>query len=311
VISENNHSWIDALRRAERLPENYSAAVSDFVVPLAYRVQALRAAMGRPVVIGINGAQGSGKSTFALFLTNWLERELGLTVASLSLDDLYLGKQARRDLSRQKHPLLRTRGVPGTHDVALGIETLAALTKPGPVRIVKVPVFDKAKDDLLDTSEWRGVDGPVDVVLFEGWCVGARPQPDESLNSPINVLEAEEDVGAAWRSLVNESLKTDYALLFERIDSLVMLRVPSFDKVIEWRGLQEQQLRERADKKDSGGATGMSPEEIRRFIMHFERLTRHMLEHMPSLADTVIDIDQSHHMVAMTHNDRPFERAPS
>lgn len=306
--SEENKSWIDELCRAERLPESYSAAVSNFVEPLAGRVQTLHEYLGRPVVIGINGAQGSGKSTFALFLANWLERELGLTVASLSLDDLYLGKQARRDLALQKHPLLRTRGVPGTHDVTLGSETLAALTDQGPHRVVRLPVFDKAKDDLLDTPEWRSVDGPVDVVLFEGWCVGARPQPDEHLTRPVNVLEAEEDTDGVWRTYVNESLQHDYRELFEWADALVMLRVPSFDKVGEWRELQEQKLRERAVP---GDVAGMNSAEVRHFVMHFERLTRHMLEQMPSQADTVVDIDESHRMVAMSHNDWPFGRRTS
>jgi len=302
--SGNDKPWIDELRRAERLPASYTEMVPEYVAPLAERIRTLHAFLGRPIVIGINGAQGSGKSTLALFLANWLRREQGLSSASLSLDDLYLGNQARQLLAKQRHPLLRTRGVPGTHDVALGIKVLDALTEQGPDRVVRLPVFDKATDDLLGQSEWRSVAAPVDVVLFEGWCVGARPQSNECLNSPVNSLEAKDDPDGVWRTFVNEKLSGDYVKFFERLDALIMLRAPSFDKVYEWRGLQEQKLHE-------ASASGMSPIEVQRFVMHFERLTRHMLEHVPEYADTIIDIDESHRMVAMANNKWPFECGPS
>jgi len=310
-ISGNSKSWIDDLRRAERLPANYTAMVFDYVVPLAERVRALRAFRGCPIVIGINGAQGSGKSTLALFLANWLEREKGLSSVILSLDDLYLDKPARESLGDRYHPLLRTRGVPGTHDVALGVKTLDALTRRNSKHVIKLPVFDKATDRLLKQTEWRSVDGPVDVVLFEGWCVAARPQSDECLNGPVNALEAEDDPDGVWRRFANEKLKGGYLELFGWIDAIIMLRIPSFDQVFEWRGLQEQKLRGDADaaESDKASQSGMNTAEVRRFVMHFERLTRQMLETMPDYANTVIDIDDSHNMANMIHRNWPFEGA--
>jgi D-glycerate 3-kinase len=303
-IPADDKPWIEELRRTERLPASYTAAIPEYVAPLAGRVQALRAYPDRPAVIGINGAQGSGKTTFALFLSNWLEREQGMSSAIVSLDDLYLARHAREVLAERYHPLLRTRGVPGTHDVALGISILDALTGRNQSRVVKLPVFDKTADDLRPQSEWRSVAAPVDVVLFEGWCVGAQPQSDASLNSPVNTLEAEDDPDGIWRRFVNEKLAGDYVELFGRIDALVMLRIPSFDNVYAWRELQEQ-------KSHEASANGMNADELGRFVMHFERLTRHMLKHMPGHANTLIEIDASHQMVAMTHRSWPFERAPS
>jgi D-glycerate 3-kinase len=174
----------------------------------------------------------------------------------------------------------------------LGKALLAELTEKGDDHRVSLPAFDKATDDLLPQSGWVSIEAPVDVVLFEGWCVGARPQRDADLRDPINVLEAQDDTDGRWRSYVNRALKNDYAELFSQLDALVMLRVPSFDKVFEWRELQEQKL---------SAESGMDTSELRDFIMHFERLTRHMLARMPGYADTIIDLDDSHRMVGMRH----------
>lgn len=300
MTSDSNKLWIDALCSAEQLPESYAATVFYYVAPLAERINALHVILRRPIVIGINGAQGSGKTTLTLFLANWLQHELGLSVASLSLDDLYLSKRERQQMAEQQHPLLRTRGVPGTHDVALGKKLLTALTESGRKRVVALPRFDKARDDRLGPSDARRVEAPVNVVLFEGWCVGAYAQPDADLGTPVNALEAKEDADGVWRKFVNEKLKGEYLALFERLDALVMLRVPSFDKVLEWRQLQEQKLR-------NSTAAGLNPAEVQRFVMHFERLTRHMLETLPAYADSLIDIDDSHRIVAVTNRQWPFE----
>ena len=282
--------WIDELIRTERLPDDFKPAVQETIRPLAESIHALRASLARPVVIGINGAQGSGKSTVALFLSGWLEQELGLKTAILSLDDLYLTKAERQTLAKESHPLFVTRGVPGTHDVALGMRLLDSLTGNAGTPAIALPSFDKALDDRRPEAEWPLVETPVDVVLFEGWCVGARPQEQDGLRQPVNALEAEDDADASWRRTVNDRLASDYAELFEQLDMLVMLRIPSFDMVFEWRGIQEAKLR------DATGS-GQTNVELSGFIRHFERLTRHMLLTMPGYADVVIDIDKNHRLV--------------
>jgi D-glycerate 3-kinase len=180
---------------------------------------------------------------------------------------------------------------------------LSALTDGDGRRTVSLPAFDKATDDRLPEPDWPRVEAPVDVVLFEGWCVGARPQDPEDLAEPVNSLEAGEDADAKWRTEVNRRLESDYAKLFRRLDMLVMLRIPSFDKVLEWRGLQEQRLRERIEREGALRARGQSDAELLRFIQHYERLTRHMLATMPDFADTVIDVDGTHAMVRMRQRD--------
>lgn len=250
----------------------------------AAAIDALAAGRRKPLVIGICGSQGSGKSTVCETLTNRLSQS-GVSVANLSLDDLYLPLAERVRLSEQVHPLLRTRGVPGTHDVALGMVTLDALSR---TQTVRLPRFDKASDDRRPPWDWDTVAGPAQLVLFEGWCVGARPQSEAALLQPVNELEATEDVDGRWRRYVNGSLAGIYVPLFARIDLLVLLAAPSFDVVLKWRTQQERALR--AQVQQAGGSTRgvMSDAAVARFIQHYERLTRHTLAEMPERADLVI-----------------------
>ena len=298
--------WAEDFVAQHRLPADYAATAQPFAGPLAERIGRLRVSAGRPVIVGISGGQGSGKTTFALFFAEWLRCENGLKAACLSLDDVYLTRAEREQQAGRAHRLFATRGVPGTHDVALAHRILDALMHPGAARQVAVPAFDKATDDRSPEQDWRNVGAPVDVVLFEGWCVGARPQTPESLNNPVNGLEAAEDRDAAWRTGVNERLRTDYAELFARLDLLVMLRVPSMEKVFEWRALQEQKLRARLHHASTGSeeALGLSPAGLKRFVQHYERLTRHMLKTMPDYADAVIDIDENHRMTGISWRER-------
>jgi D-glycerate 3-kinase len=249
----------------------------------------------RPLVLGVNGAQGSGKSTLCEFLTLILAHGYGLRAVGFSLDDLYRTRAERERLARQIHPLLITRGVPGTHDVELGCRLLDALRSAGPGADVALPSFDKAVDDRRPRAEWPTIEGPVDVVIFEGWCVGCKPQADEDLVVPINALEAEEDPDGSWRRYVNDQIKGHYANLFARIDRLLMLCVPSMNSVFEWRSLQERKLA--ASLRLEGGPDQyrlMDDSALRRFIMHYERITRHALAEMPARADITLFLDEAH-----------------
>jgi D-glycerate 3-kinase len=238
----------------------------------------------KPLVLGIAGAQGSGKSTVAGELAHRL-CDAGLRCALLSLDDLYLDGAHRAELAERIHPLLRTRGVPGTHDVTLGLQIIERLGTAEPALL---PRFDKARDEPHPQAAWESFTGPADVLVFEGWCLGARPQTPTVLAEPVNALEREEDRDAIWRRYVNDQLAGDYRILFDRIDLLVLLAAPGFDVVVGWRGEQEEALR--SDNVARGLPVDglMSPMQIRRFVQHYQRLTEHMLCEGGTSADLVI-----------------------
>lgn len=252
-----------------------------------------------PLVIGINGAQGAGKSTLFNLLEVILTEGFGLRVVGFSIDDLYKTREEREQLSKTVHPLLKTRGVPGTHDIELGIEILNSLKNGDESSVTKIPVFDKSTDDRCPVAVWQEWFGPADVIVFEGWCVGALPQSPEGLKEPINELEKNEDPDGAWRDYVNAQLSGVYQELFSMIEVLIMLKVPSMDAVFEWRSLQEKKLAERVQyiydtQQPTEHLRIMNDEQIKRFIQHYERLTQQMLEEMPIRADITMYLNDNH-----------------
>jgi D-glycerate 3-kinase len=250
---------------------------------------------GKPFVLGLCGAQGSGKTTLAGAIVE-VAAARGISAAVLSLDDLYLTRDEREALAREVHPLLRTRGVPGTHDVALGLGVLDELARG---EAAALPRFDKADDDRLPSTQWDRAPTDCALLVFEGWCVGARPQREEALARPINRLEAEEDPDGRWRAYANTMLAGSYQRLFARIDALMLLAAPSFEVVFDWRLEQEEELRERAGPD---APAVMDAAAVERFISHYERLTRHILADMPARADVLVQLDEIRTPLAITRN---------
>jgi D-glycerate 3-kinase len=286
----------------EAAPAGYLDTVERFIAPLAGDIAAKAKGQGPGYVVALCGPQGSGKTTGARVLRGLLARS-GLEAIVLSLDDLYLPLKDRQRLAAEVHPLLETRGVPGTHDPALGLSLIESLARPEQTII---PRFDKAIDDRAAPDRWPRVEGPVDVILFEGWCVGARAQTPSALRAPINALEREQDRDGVWRGYVNQALATTYRPLFERIDMLALLAAPSFDVVLGWRREQEQGLR-----AERGADAGMSDTALAAFVQHYERLTRHILAEMPARADVVVRLGPAREVLEVGFRQPPNPSSPA
>lgn len=274
----------------EQLPESYKNDAQQWFLPLKDRLlNAVRSQPGTMQLIGINGAQGTGKSTLAKLLQILLRAD-GLSVVSLSIDDFYYPGETRQALAQDIHPLLRSRGVPGTHDVALAINTIETLRTLSAIETLGLPEFDKANDEPVPAQEWVGISGPVNLVILEGWFVGARPEDPVALEDPVNALEEKEDEAGIWRQYVNKRLAAEYQSLFALLNQLIFLKAPNFEQVYEWRTLQEAKLK----AQRGTGAGIMDDAELTRFIQQFERLTRHCLATLPGKAEVQFELGSDH-----------------
>jgi D-glycerate 3-kinase len=274
---------LTALLERLNLHDFNAAFLEPLCLPIAEDLAHIARAAGRCQVVGISGGQGTGKSTLASALQVLLQHGFGLRSLVISLDDYYLTKSERNELARRVHPLLATRGVPGTHDGARLQHDLTRLRAAQSGDPIELPRFSKALDDRA--SDTRRCEGPCEIVLLEGWCVGARAQSPEQLAAPLNRLEREEDPDASFRRYVNAQLAQPYAALWRELDAWVFLAAPDIGAVRAFRAEQERAL----GRTEEAGAPGfMNEEQLRRFVEHFERITTHMLCDAPSRADLVV-----------------------
>jgi len=276
--------------RASQWLESHTAMPPHAARALAALVPGLLARIPRRhgTSLGIAGPPGSGKSTLARLLSFMLN-ESGTPTVLLSLDDYYLSRQDREALAQGRHTLLRRRGVPGTHDWQRFIRDFDCL-REGDATELRLPVFDKATDDIAPRERWRAVKENPLCVLVEGWCIGAPAQDAADLTEPVNELERREDSRGIWRAYVNACLGRYCDDLAPRIGRYWYLQVPAWDCVIDWRWQQEQELAQ---------ARLHSRAETAAFLATFERIVRHMQASAAAWAECRLRADSAHRLQVM------------
>ena len=270
--------------------------LNNFYLPISEMINKNYLKTKKTRIIGLAGGQGSGKSTISQILKIILKTKYNLEVVVFSIDDFYKTLKDRKKMSKKINRLFLTRGVPGTHDSKKLYECLKNLKKKS-FRNFFIPRFDKSLDDRCLKKKWSKIIKKPNIVIFEGWCVGAKPQKNADLIKPINKLEILEDKKLIWRKKVNQELKYNYRKIFHLIDDLIFLKVPSFNHVYRWRLLQEKKL-----KQISKGKKIMNPKEINRFIMFYERITRNMIKTLGSQVKILINIDAKHRLKSIKFN---------
>jgi D-glycerate 3-kinase len=274
----------------------YDKSVSDKLnnlkktyIPISFWIEKKYKAKGKTLFLGLSGGQGSGKTTVVKILKIILKIFFKRKIYVSSIDDFYKTLKDRNKMSLTTHPLFKTRGVPGTHDVNL-IENLFYFVKKKKFKKIKLPKFNKSTDDRLKKKHWFNVKERPEIIILEGWCVGAKPQPNSLIKKPINILERYEDKNLTWRKHVNNKLKKEYKKLFAMLDSYIFMKIPNFNMVFKWRLLQENKLKKVSRHKKKI----MSYNEIKRFIMFYQRITLQMVKDLSKSASVVMLINKNH-----------------
>ena len=268
--------------------------LNNFYLPLSKWIYTVYQKDNEIKIIGLSGGQGAGKSTITKILKFILKLKYGLELCIFSIDDFYKTRDERIKMSKKVHPLFLTRGVPGTHDIGLIKETFIKLKKKK-FKTVLIPQFDKSIDDRVKKSKWIKVKKQPNVIIFEGWCVGAKNQKNNFLKKPINVIESKYDPDLRWRKKVNYYLSKNYKKLFGKIDKFVYLKAPNFNYIFQWRLNQEQKLKLTSKNKKKT----MSKFEVRKFIMFYERITRQMMKDFSKISDLTVFLDKKHRSIKM------------
>jgi len=258
-------------------------------IPISFWIENKYKKKRKTLFLGFSGGQGSGKTTVAKILEIILKKFFKRKIHISSIDDFYKTLKDRKKMSYTTHPLFKTRGVPGTHDINL-INKFFYFIKKKNFKKIKLPKFDKSIDDRLKKKYWYNIKERPEVVILEGWCVGAKPQSNSLIKKPINILEKYEDKNLIWRKYVNEKLKREYKKLFAMIDCFIFMKIPNFNMVFKWRLLQENKLR----KKSRFKKKIMPYNKIKRFIMFYQRITLQMIKDLSQSASIVMLLNKNH-----------------
>ena len=264
-------------------------SLKKFYIPTSFWIDKKYKEKGKTLFLGLSGGQGAGKTTvakiFKIILKNFFKRKIHIS----SIDDFYKTTKDRNKIAQKIHPLFKTRGVPGTHDINL-IKNFFTAIKRKKFKKIKIPRFSKLSDDRLKKNRWYQINKKPEIIILEGWCVGAKHEPNTSLKKPVNSLEEKEDKNLIWRKFVNEKLKREYKKVFAMIDYFIFMKIPSFKMVFKWRLLQETKLRNTVNYKNKT----MSFTEIKRFIMFYQRITLQMIKDLSKSASIIMFIKKNH-----------------
>ena len=286
-LEKNYSQYLKKQRIFGRAFKNKLIQLKKFYIPICQNIYNKYKKSNNTLIIGLSGGQGSGKSTMAQIFKIILRDKFSLSVVCFSIDDFYKTKKERVLMSQKVHPLFLTRGVPGTHDHKMIYSSLKNL-KSKNFKSLRIPQFDKSRDNRKNKKNWIKIKKKPNIIIFEGWCLGAKSQTLHELKKPVNLLEKKRDTNKSWRIKVNEELKSNYKKIFKLIDNLIYLKVPSYNHVLKWRLLQEKKLRYSNKSKNV-----MNNKQIKKFIMHFERVTKSMMKNIKK-NDIIINLDNQH-----------------
>tara|TARA_Y100000996_G_scaffold377201_1_gene329081 strand:- start:344 stop:1273 length:930 start_codon:yes stop_codon:yes gene_type:complete len=269
---------------------NKEKMVKYFLIPICFWI-AKKAKNRKPFIVGLSGGQGTGKTTISSIMSIILKKYFKLNIFKISIDDFYKTRKERFILSKKIHNLLKTRGVPGTHDTNIILDFLNKV-KHKNFKPLKLPKFNKAADDRFKKELWYSINKRPDVIIFEGWCIGARPQKNYQLKKHINSVEKLNDQNLIWRKYVNYQLKKNYRKLFNQLNCLLYLKAKNFNLLQKWRLKQERKLL--TFSREYKNLKIMNKKEVINFMKTYERITENMFKDAPKYASIILNLNSNH-----------------
>ncbi len=278
--------------------KNKERMIKSFLIPLCFWINK-KTDKKTPYFVGLAGGQGTGKTTISSLIKIILTKHFKLNVFRISIDDFYKTRKERINLSKRVHPMLLTRGVPGTHDINMMLNFFRKL-KSKKFKRLKLPTFNKAIDDRYNKKKWYDLKKRPDVIIFEGWCVGAKPEKNTTLNKAINSLERAKDQKKIWRKHVNHQLKSKYKNLYSQLDCLIYLKAKNFSLLQKWRLKQERKLWVKSKVRSKI----MSREDVLNFMQTYQRITQNMIRNMPKYASVIFNLNSNHQIKSTVYKNK-------
>ena len=280
--------------------KNKERMIKSFLIPLCFWISK-KADKKRPYFVGLAGGQGTGKTTSSSLIKIILTKYFKLKVFKISIDDFYKTRKERIRLSKRVHPMLLTRGVPGTHDINMMLNFFKKV-KSKKFKRLKLPTFNKAIDDRFNKKRWYDLKEKPDVIIFEGWCVGAKAEKINTLNKTINLMEKNKDKKKIWRKYVNQQLKSKYKNLYSQLNCLIYLRAKNFNLLQKWRLKQERKLL--LSSKKNSKLKIMNKEDVLSFMQTYQRVTQNMFKNMPKYASIILNLNSNHQIKTAVYKKR-------
>ena len=264
--------------------------IKSYLIPLCFWISK-KANIKKPYFVGLAGGQGTGKTTTSSLIKIILSKYFKLDVFRISIDDFYKTRKERISLSKRIHPMLMTRGVPGTHDINMMLNFFKK-SKSKKFKRLKLPIFNKAIDDRFSKKHWYDLKKKPDVIIFEGWCVGAKSEKNNTLKKTINSMEKTKDQKQIWRKYVNDQLKSKYKKLYSQLNCLIYLKAKDFSLLQKWRLKQERKLWVKSKKNLNTKI--MSKDDVLTFMQTYQRVTQNMFKYTPKYASVIINLNSNH-----------------
>ena len=296
-VSKDCFKFIKSQETKKEKFRNKEKMIRSFLIPVCFKI-ANKRKNKKPYFVGLAGGQGTGKTTISSIIKIILEKYFKLNVFKISIDDFYKTRKERLSLSKKIHPMLMIRGVPGTHDIRMMLNFFRK-AKSKNFKMIKLPTFNKAIDDRFPKKSWYKIDKRPDVVIFEGWCVGARAESNKTLKKTVNSLEKDKDKNLIWRKHVNNQLKKKYKKLYSQLDCMIYLKAKNFNLLQKWRLKQENKLRLKTKKSSSHKI--MNKNDVISFMQTYQRITENMFKKMPKYASIVLNLNSNHQIKTATY----------